>query len=533
MLSERLDYIVALFQEAGITHWFVSPGSRNAPIVAALIRNGHFKLHSFPDERSSAFAAMGSALKHQYPAAFLCTSGSALANAYPAVLEAYYQRVPLLIVSADRPEDRIDQWDGQTIRQKNFFGNYVRGSYHLDARSESTLSSNQGIYDCIRQGLEGIPGPTHINISLSEPIYEGIETLKKANLAIASFVYKSPHYAPVLPSDVNSLVQNKKVMLVIGMHKESSILSDVLAKLENAIPIFCDISSQQTNRGLSNWDWGLFQRNIPESLKPELLITMGMGILSKSLKTALNKWNPKHIHVGLHDEIGDPFKTQPELWKAHEADFAEALFQAIFPEVEVHNTYKQNWETFIDEQKSTITELEFPFNLEAQFMSVFLKELPDNTRVHLGNSMTVRYGSWVGQTGCVILSNRGVSGIDGCLSTAVGDALANPDEPIWAVLGDVSAVYDSHALWTTLPQNLKIVVYNNSGGRIFDFISGPREFPSMNDYIQTPRTFDFKNLAEFFAIKHEAYPIQVAIDTIHDIVNLPNQSRLIELRVSE
>ena len=185
MLSERLDYIVALFQEAGITHWFVSPGSRNAPIVAALIRNGHFKLHSFPDERSSAFAAMGSALKHQYPAAFLCTSGSALANAYPAVLEAYYQRVPLLIVSADRPEDRIDQWDGQTIRQKNFFGNYVRGSYHLDARSESTLSSNQGIYDCIRQGLEGIPGPTHINISLSEPIYEGIETLKKANLAIA------------------------------------------------------------------------------------------------------------------------------------------------------------------------------------------------------------------------------------------------------------------------------------------------------------------------------------------------------------
>ncbi len=125
MLSDRLDYIAALFQEADILHWFISPGSRNAPIVAALLRNGHFQLHSFPDERACAFAAMGHALLERHPAAFLCTSGSALANAYPAVLESYYQRVPLLIVSADRPANRIDQWDGQTIRQQDFFGSYV------------------------------------------------------------------------------------------------------------------------------------------------------------------------------------------------------------------------------------------------------------------------------------------------------------------------------------------------------------------------------------------------------------------------
>ena len=533
MLSERLDYIVALFQEAGITHWFVSPGSRNAPVVAALIRNGHFKLHSFPDERSCAFAAMGSALKHQFPAAFLCTSGSALANAYPAVLEAYYQRVPLLIVSADRPEDRIDQWDGQTIRQKNFLGDYVRGSYHLDARTESTLSASDGIYNCIRKGLEGIPGPTHINIALSEPIYEGIETPKPSIESVPPFVFKSPIYNPVLPSELENLIHAKKVMLVIGMHKKSSILSDVLAKLENTIPIFCDISSQQSHRGLSNWDWGLFQRNIPEDLRPDLLITMGMGILSKPLKIALTKWNPKQIHVGLHDEIGDPFQTQPELWKAHEADFAEALFQVLEKEIQTTNTYKHNWESFLGAQKSTFKDLEFPFHSEAQFMAAFLKELPHNTRVHLGNSMTVRYGSWVGKTACELFSNRGVSGIDGCLSTAIGDALANPEETVWAVLGDVSAVYDSHSLWTELPPNLNIVVYNNSGGRIFDFISGPNEFPQMRNYVQTPRQFEFKHLAQFFEVHYESYPIQRAIDNIKEVITGSKTCRLIELRVFE
>ena len=556
MLSERLDYIAALFHEAGINNWFVAPGSRNAPIVAALSRSEAFNLHSFPDERACAFAAMGFGLKNRYPAAFLCTSGSALANAYPAVLEAYYQRIPLLIVSADRPENRIDQWDGQTIRQAQFFGNYVRHSFHFDARSISQESLIEGVFSSIKGSLEGIPGPIHINIALSEPIYEGINSIFDPNqlasntpqtpLNIPTFVHKGPSYPPVFPEDIREIINHKKTVLVIGMHTESTLLSEVFRKLQAFLPIFCDVSSGQTEYGLEAWDWGLFRREIPESLKPDVLITMGMGIVSKSLKQALTQWKPQHIHVGMHDEVGDPFMSQPQYWKAHEADFAEALYQIIsdtphttaslqeknqtsVQPLDTPENYKQNWESFILEQTLSPLNLGSPFDSEFRFIKALFSRLTHVDRLHLGNSMTVRYGNWAGKTQARVCSNRGVSGIDGCLSTAVGDAIANPDNSVWVVLGDVSSVYDSNALWTDLPPNLTIVILNNSGGRIFDFINGPNELPAIRDYIHTPRTFDFGKLAAFYNVEYLKYSLDLLKTDISVIFKAKQKAVLIEL----
>lgn len=576
MLSERLDYLAALFHEAGIDNWFVSPGSRNAPIVAALSRSEAFNLHSFPDERACAFAAMGFGLKTRYPAAFLCTSGSALANAYPAVLEAYYQRIPLIIVSADRPENRIDQWDGQTIRQAQFFGNYVRHSFHFDARSISQESLIEGIFSSIKGSVEGIPGPIHINIALSEPIYEGINSILDPNqlaseapqkplnisafsdlnqlatetsqtpLNIPAFVHKGPSYPPVFPEDIREIITHKKIMLVIGMHAESALLSEVLRKLQPFLPIFCDVSSGQTEYGLDAWDWGLFRREIPESLKPDVLITMGMGIVSKSLKQALTQWKPQHIHVGMHNEVGDPFISQPQHWIAHEADFAEALYQIVhkttqttdsFQEknqtsaqpLDAPENYKRHWESFLQEQTLSPLNLGSPFDSEFLFIKALFSSLTHEDRLHLGNSMTVRYGSWAGKTRARVCSNRGVSGIDGCLSTAVGDAIANPDNSVWVVLGDVSSVYDSNALWTDLPPNLSIVILNNSGGRIFDFIKGPNELPAIRDYIHTPRTFDFGKLAAFYNVEYVTYTLEHLKTNISAISKGKQKALLIEL----
>ena len=554
MLSERLDYIAALFHEAGINNWFVAPGSRNAPIVAALSRSEAFNLHSFPDERACAFAAMGFGLKNRYPAAFLCTSGSALANAYPAVLEAYYQRIPLLIVSADRPENRIDQWDGQTIRQAQFFGNYIRHSFHFDARSISQESLIEGVFSSIKGSLEGIPGPIHINIALSEPIYEGINSIFDPNqlasntpqtpLNIPTFVHKGRSYPPVFPEDIREIINHKKTVLVIGMHTESTLLSEVFRKLQAFLPIFCDVNSGQTEYGLEAWDWGLFRREIPESLKPDVLITMGMGIVSKSLKQALTHWKPQHIHVGMHDEVGDPFMSQPQHWKAHEADFAEALYQIVsdtssttdslqdensVQTPDALESYKKNWESFIQEQTLSPLNLGSPFDSEFRFIKALFSRLTHVDRLHLGNSMTVRYGNWAGKTQARVCSNRGVSGIDGCLSTAVGDAIANPDNSVWVVLGDVSSVYDSNALWTDLPPNLTIVILNNSGGRIFDFINGPNELPAIRDYIHTPRTFDFGKLAAFYNVEYLKYSLELLKTDISVIFKAKQKAVLIEL----
>ena len=512
MLSERLDYIAALFHEAGISQWFVSPGSRNAPIIAALLKNENFNLHSFPDERSCAFAAMGNALQFRYPAAFLCTSGSALANAYPAVLEAYYQRIPLLIVSADRPEDRIDQWDGQTIRQNNFFGEYARSACHINARDFTLEDISQAIFSTIQNGLEGIHGPIHINIALPEPIYEGIQNPPASHQNIPAFVFKSPEYPPVLPEEVQLLTENKKVLLLVGQHTESRILSDVLDRLQHRVTLICDVTSRQNSYGLDGWDWALYQREIPDELAPDLIITMGMGFISKPLKQVLTKWKPQHIHVSLHTEIGDPFQTNPQLWQAHEADFAEALYQSQSPiALENSTRYRSQWEEFITKQTINFEDLEEPFRSEAQFMNLLFDNLDENTHLHLGNSMSVRYGSWVGKTAAKVFSNRGVSGIDGCLSTAIGDALGNGETPVWVVLGDVSALYDSNALWGTIPRNLKIIIFNNAGGRIFDFIKGPNAAPEIRDYVHTPVEINFEYLGRLYNVPHQRVNIKTAL----------------------
>lgn len=530
MLSERLDFIAALFQEAGIFQWFVSPGSRNAPIVAALLRNGNFTLHSFPDERSCAFAAMGNAIQYRYPAAFLCTSGSALANAYPAVLEAYYQRIPLLIVSADRPEDRIDQWDGQTIRQNNFFGEYARSSCHINAREYPLKDIGQVLFSTIQKGLEGIQGAVHINIALPEPIYEGIQNPAAPNSKIPAFVYKSPEYPPVLTEEIRLITENKKVMVLVGQHVESRILSDVLERLQERVTVICDITSRQNLFGLKSWDWGLFKRDIPDNLAPDLIITMGMGFISKPLKQALTKWQPQHIHVGLFTEVGNPFQTNPQIWQAHEADFAEAFYQSILPNSLGDSiNYRMRWEEFIASQTLKFNHLEEPFRSEAQFMELLLKHLDENTHLHLGNSMSVRYGSWVGNTASKVYSNRGVSGIDGCLSTAVGDALGNPEVPVWVVLGDVSAIYDSNALWSMIPRNLTVVILNNSGGRIFDFIEGPNEATEIRNFVHTPVDFNFEYLAKLHKIPHQRVSIQKVLENLSDSIDLTITGRLIEL----
>lgn len=531
MLSERLDYIAALFEEAGVTHWFVSPGSRNAPIIASLKRNSSFTLYSFADERACAFAALGHALSHQFPAAFLCTSGSALANAYPAVLESYYQRVPLIIVSADRPEESIDQWDGQTIRQSHFFGDYARASVHVNARNDTVENLTSNIYTCIRGSIEKIPGPVHANIALSEPIYEGVSQTSPERKHVPAFVYKSPSYMPVLPDDISPILNGKKVMILVGTHHESPLLNGVLKKLNQSLPIFCDVTSSQLTAGFNAWDWALLKREIPAALAPEVLITMGMGIVSKPLKKALKSWKPTQIHVTLHHEIGDPFDLEPKIWNAHEADFCEALYQLLQGSewASINKSYTQAWMQFIEDQPLTYADLGRPFSLEAEFMSVLFGASDLNDVIHLGNSMTVRYGSWAGNTKSQVFSNRGVSGIDGCLSTAIGYALAHPEKRVISILGDVSAVYDSNALWTTLPSNICILIYNNEGGRIFDFIEGPNNFEALRPFVHTPRKFQFEHLAHLYGIHHEQITIKQAISQIDTILTISNGPKLIEL----
>lgn len=549
MLSAKLDYIAQLLWEAGISNWVVSPGSRNAPIVAALIKHGQFHLYSSPDERSGAFIALGISQINQYPAGFICTSGSALVNAFPAVVEAYYQRIPLVILSADRPEELIDQWDGQTLRQPGIFGNYVRCSWHGNARNESKESLTKGIYHCIQQSLTQIPAAVHLNIALSEPIYEGIEAPFQYAENIPPFVYLTPQPEKIeiqrVQKSIFSNAQNfeeliefrkSKIAVLVGQNPPSPLIKSVLSELQNIVPVFTDICSSQTQVGLSHWDWGMLKREIPASLEPNILVSLGTATISKPFKQFIKKSQPKHIHIGLFEEVGDPFETKPERWKVNEADFLQAILEIIKTNYDHNNSihnYLNNWKEFISNQPLTSDSLPIPFGKELQLMQNIFQKADENCIIHLGNSMSVRYGSWSGQTQAQVYSNRGVSGIDGCLSTAVGAAIASPEKQNIVILGDVSAIYDSHALWTKLPLNLTILVYNNGGGRIFDWIDGPNKLPELRQFIHTPKEFNMEHLCNLYSVQHSKF----AVDQIDSIIShvfttetLDNQSvRFIEL----
>lgn len=530
-LSINLDFLAQLWAESGILHWVVSPGSRNAPIVAALLRNGSFTLHSAPDERSAAFIALGIAQSQRYPAAFLCTSGTALVNAFSAVCEAYYQRIPLLIVSADRPEYLIDQWDGQTIRQPGIFGSYSRNSLHLNARSFHNTDCATQVYQVVQSSMQPVPGPVHINIALEEPIYEGIAKIPLTIPAVPPFVFMEfeKHSAATLDK-LNELfaqlsVSTPKIALIIGHSAPSNSLSEVLNKLQQTLPIFADVCSHQATYGLKNWDWGLLKRNIPDDLKPDLIITLGTTVLSKSIKQKLSEWKPAHLHLGIHGEVGDPFQTQPLHWKGFESDLLETIFIAL----EKGCDWKENcqefntkWENFIAQQSLSAVDLPPPFSQELRWIQAFVNRLDREKHiVQMGNSMPIRYASWSSPTPAPLYANRGVSGIDGSISTAVGSAYANQNKQVFAVVGDVSSIYDSNAFWVDFPSNLTVIIINNQGGRIFDWISGPNQYPPLKPFIHTPKSIDFSHLASLYKLPFSQFPINDYNNSIHQILQFP------------
>jgi 2-succinyl-5-enolpyruvyl-6-hydroxy-3-cyclohexene-1-carboxylate synthase len=536
-LSHNLDYITQLWEEAGIFHWVVSPGSRNAPIVAALLKNKSFTLHSAPDERSGAFVALGIAQSHRYPAAFLCTSGTALVNAYSAVCEAFYQRIPLLIVSADRPEHLIDQWDGQTLRQQGIFGTYSRESIHLNARNLHFTECASQVYRLIQTSILPIPGPVHINIALDEPIYEGVADIPSTKIPIPSFVFKEfqQNQAPTIEK-LNEifdtlLVSTPKIAVVIGHYTPNKSVSDVLNRLQHTLPIFADVCSHQSEYGLANWDWGLLKRDIPDALKPDLLITLGTTVLSKPLKQKLKDWKPRHLHLGIYEEVGDPFQTQPLHWKGFESDQLETILIAIDQNPEWKNNvtgFRKNWADYISQQSLTHQNIPQPFSNELQWINELLQQInAENHIIQLGNSMPIRYASWSTPTAAAVYANRGVSGIDGSISTAIGTAYANPNKHVFAVVGDVSTVYDSNAFWMDFPTNLTVVVINNQGGRIFDWISGPNQFPPLKPFIHTPKTFDFSKIADFFKVPYRQLSISDFKKSVQSTLTL--SSSIVEL----
>ncbi len=509
--------LVDLFVQHGLTHAVICPGSRSAALTLAFARNKAITTIVSIDERSAGFIALGLALELRRPVAMVCTSGTAAYNFAPAVAEAYFQQVPLLVLTADRPQEWVHQQDGQTIYQAGLFGKNVKKSFELPCDTthpDSVWYANRIANDVFLSANTFPKGPVHLNVPVREPFYPTAgETWipDPANRLIGR-----PEPQHTLTVEDWHLLQEEweetdRILIAAGQGMFSGTIHETLSRIteEWEIPVTGDITANLGNHPdfITMQDVLLYTDPPKPSLRPDLLITFGESFLSKRFKNFIRKNPPRrHWHIGTGTHLIDSFQSLTLSIPVAPAFFFKKMLEDIdykrFLEQNetTNDSYKQEWlreeylaARIVSEQiNRDLTSLD-----DLSAIHYLVSELPEDTFLHLGNSMPVRHANLLRRLGLRqnVWANRGTSGIDGCVSTAIGNALAS-SKPVCLIVGDVSFLYDRNGfLLGSFPQNLKIVVLNNGGGNIFSLIEGPREQPELGRFFETRHNFTAKATA--------------------------------------
>ena len=511
--------LVELCAQKGIRHAVLCPGSRSAPLTLAFARNKKIKCWTFSDERSAAFIAVGMAQQTKTPVALVCTSGSAAYNFSPAVAEAWFQQIPLIIFTADRPKEWIDQFDGQTIRQTELYGRHVKKYVELPqdyAHADSEWYANRVVNEAINIAQSGQKGPVHINAPFREPLYpSGNENLKrKTERVIESMKGESTLASMEWSAIKQSLASFKKILVVSGQNDDDSklisaladfhsvhpwpIVGDVLSNL-HPLPFFCPHPDTFL---------GQLPKAAKQQLQPDLLITFGKSLIAKNLKLFLRTYQPKqHWHLQISGDTADTFQSLTKVIPVSPLHFFERVKNISLPQQKSWQLYEKMWLGLELKAKKEIEEF-FQAKRAGEFSLVkqVIEALPGHCHLHLANSMSVRYANHIGlttsQKQIAVFSNRGTSGIDGCSSTAVGHALTSKI-PNVLITGDLAFFYDRNAFWHNyaLP-NLFVIVLNNHGGIIFNLIDGPSGLPEAEEFFITRQQLNAKSLASEFGFTY-------------------------------
>jgi 2-succinyl-5-enolpyruvyl-6-hydroxy-3-cyclohexene-1-carboxylate synthase len=465
---------------------------------------------------------LGIAQQTKMPVVLVCTSGSAAYNFAPAVAEAFFQQIPLLVFTADRPPEWIDQWDGQTIRQQAIFGQHVKAAFQLPndyTHPDAVWHINRTVNDAILLSYQLPAGPVHVNVPLREPLYpaKGEKVFFSNSLRVVKEHQTARNIDEKVCDELSQRIHHYSKVIVMGGQQEYQ------PKLIKAVDKFCKahhatlvgdvISNFHASENTIRYaDVFLAHcgETIQKSLAPELLITFGKSIISKNTKLFLRSHRPlEHWHI-LPDgnNVPDTFQSLTRIVKADPQSFFETLSH-------------QKAEGFLAQKKENFTKLwqveehrvlrSLPNFFDGSFSEFHILQqvielLPARCNVHLANSMAVRYANMIGlatqQNGVQVFANRGTSGIDGCTSTAVGHSLVS-DIPNILITGDLAFFYDRNAFWHNYATpNLRIVLVNNHGGIIFNMIDGPAQLEQSAEYFVTQQKLTAKHLAEEFAIEY-------------------------------
>lgn len=517
-MQQHVFTLAEVCAQYGITDAIICPGSRSAPLVYAFTNNNSFTCHSAIDERSAAFIALGIAQQQQRPVVLICTSGTATLNFFPAVAEAYYQKIPLLILSADRPPELLNQQDGQMIMQKGVFGKHVLGSHELLCFEEDNIDFqlterivSNALDACLSE--KGY-GPVHINVPLREPLYN--YDFQKLDLKVPktpiSFQKRGAIQLPNFEGFMAAWEHSKKKLIVIGQWPISSALNEALSALctNNELVILADLcANQHLTKSIENFDFVLKTANSEalDQLKPDLLLSFGGPLISKSLRNWLKSFNPTwHFRLQASEDAIDTWGNLTHLLCAPEIPYLSAIAKQKQSAIEEKNQYFNLWKSQVDKAGSTLSQFhEQQVWCEPTSVHQILAAIPQDCMVQVGNSSAIRWTSWnfFLRNDLEVFCNRGTSGIDGSFSTALGAAIAKPNKLVYLIIGDISFNYDEHALWIEkLPENLKIIVLNNNGGNIFNWIDGPGKHPQKLSFFTTPIVRSIAQICSSYQVEH-------------------------------
>ncbi len=492
--------IIEICQQKGVQHIVISPGSRNAPLTIGFTNNPFFKCYSIADERCAAFFALGIAQQIQKPVAVVCTSGSAVLNYYPAVAEAFYSQIPLVVISADRPQNKIDIGDGQTIRQENVLGNHCLYNANLreDASAENDNQIQMALHVTVAQ-----KGPVHINAPFEEPLYETVFELQ-VQPEIVDFNTDEKHFSLGNNTKETWNKATKKLVLVGELFPNSveQRYLDILANDPSVVVLTEKTSNLHHPTFIDQIDTLItpFTDEDFKAFQPEILLTFGGMVVSKRIKAFLRKYKPAHHwHV---DELR-AYNTFGALTNHFETKINTFLSQ-LLTENTIESSYKSSIATIWKDRVAKHQEYtaKIPFS-DFKVFDFICQNLPKNSQLQVSNSSAIRYLQLFDLDKSIqVFCNRGTSGIDGSTSTAIGAASAT-DLPTILITGDISFLYDSNALWNNyIPKNFKIILLNNSGGGIFRILPGHQETETFNTYFETSHQLNASHLAKMYGFDY-------------------------------
>lgn len=494
----------------GVKDIVISPGSRSTPLAMLAVEHKSVRDWILVDERSASYFALGLAKQTNRPVALICTSGTAAANYYPAVIEAAHGRVPLIVLTADRPHELRDVGAPQAMNQLNLYGDFVKQFYEMSLPEATDSMLNYVRNRAVRAvfyALEGNPGPVQLNFPIREPLTPDLTLAnlfgQPDNSQQKPSVGKRVLEATEIDAFIKTMENKKRPVIVCGPQTDKQLSEAIINLSEKLnIPIIADPLSQirstkrNQERIIDASDAFLKSKTIRETLSPDMIIRFGAMPISKSYLFYINEHKEiPHYVIEPSDDVREPTNQQANYLIADEALFIKSLLEKSIT-VNTMEWTKQ-WISYNKLARKELTINNKDSLTEGGAIQALLKALPNESELFIGNSMAVRDLDTfyeVSEKEIYIYGNRGVSGIDGVVSTALGIA-ARSDKRVTLVIGDLSFYHDLNGLLAAKHYDidLTILLVNNDGGGIFSFLPQAKEGIHFEKLFGTPLGIDFSH----------------------------------------